>query len=223
MARTCLNTRDMTLQHTATHCITLHHTASHCNTLHGSDMSQYAWHDSFICVTWLILMCDTTYSHAWHDSFTCLNMRDMTRSYVWHDSFTCVKWLIHMRDTTHSHVHRKSSLLKTPFHVPNRDTMGSNIKISDHIVYFWLQGDSEEAKFQRPSSLIAATKSGASGLAERASMMPFASCIYRATWRQPVQLQLDAPQKSHKSCPTKQIDGLLFVLAKKTFQAKGVF
>jgi len=74
--------------------------------------------------------------------------------------------------------------------------MWSNIKISDRIVYFWLQGDSEEAEFQRPSSLIAATKSGASGLAERTSMMPFGSCICRATWRQPVRLQLDAPQKS---------------------------
>jgi len=37
----------------------------------------YVWHDSFICVTWLIHMCD------------------MTHSYVWHDSFICVTWLIH--------------------------------------------------------------------------------------------------------------------------------
>jgi len=94
------------------------------------------------------------------------------------------------------YIHRTSSLLKTPFDVPNRDTMGSNIKISDRIVYFSLQGDSAEAKFQRPSSLIAATKSGASGLADRTSMMPFGSCIYWATWRQSVRLQLDAPQKS---------------------------
>jgi len=41
----------------------------------------YVWHDSFICVTWLVHMCD------------------MTRSYVWHDSFICVTWLIHV---THS-------------------------------------------------------------------------------------------------------------------------
>jgi len=67
-----------------------------------------------------------------------------------------------------------------------------------YIVYFWLQGDSEEAKFQRPSSLIAAAKSGASVLAERASMMPFGSCIYRSTWRQHVRMQVDAPQKSPK-------------------------
>jgi len=37
----------------------------------------YVWHDSFICVTWLIHMCD------------------MTHSYVWHDSFICVTWFIH--------------------------------------------------------------------------------------------------------------------------------
>jgi len=33
------------------------------------------WHDSFICVTWLI------------------HVRDMTHAYVWHDSFKCVTWL----------------------------------------------------------------------------------------------------------------------------------
>ena len=43
------------------------------------DMTRlYVWHDSFLCVTWLISMCD------------------MTRSYVWHDSFLCATWLIHM-------------------------------------------------------------------------------------------------------------------------------
>ena len=33
-------------------------------------------------------------------------------------------------------------------------------------------------KLRRPSLLIAATKSGSSGLAERASMTPFGSCVY---------------------------------------------
>jgi len=62
------------------------------------------WHDIFICVTWLIHMCDMTHSYVWHDSFTCvpclIHMCDMTHSYmrhdnhsdVWHDSFTCVTW-----------------------------------------------------------------------------------------------------------------------------------
>ena len=31
----------------------------------------YVWHDSCLCVTWLILMCDITNVYAWHDSFTC--------------------------------------------------------------------------------------------------------------------------------------------------------
>jgi len=38
----------------------------------------YVWHDSFICVTWLIHMCDMTHSYVWHDSFICV-----THSYVW--------------------------------------------------------------------------------------------------------------------------------------------
>jgi len=59
----------------------------------------YVWHDSFICVTWLIHMCDMTHSHVWHDSFIyvtwLIHMCDMTHSHVWHDSFiydtyTCV-------------------------------------------------------------------------------------------------------------------------------------
>jgi len=45
----------------------------------------HVWHDSFVCVTWLILM------------------RDMPHSYVWPDSFICVTWLIHMCDMTHSY------------------------------------------------------------------------------------------------------------------------
>ena len=41
-----------------------------------------------------------------------------------------------------------------------------------------MQGDGEEIKFRGPSSLIAATKSGAIGHAELASMMPFGLCMY---------------------------------------------
>ena len=80
------------------------------------------WHDSFICVTWVIHMCDMTHSHAWQVSFMCVTrlmytcdrkyshvwrfsffcvtrrilICDMTYAYVWHDSFICVTWLIHM-------------------------------------------------------------------------------------------------------------------------------
>jgi len=42
----------------------------------------YVCHDSFICVTWLIHMCD------------------VTRSYVLHGSFICLTWLIHMSRVT---------------------------------------------------------------------------------------------------------------------------
>jgi len=58
----------------------------------------YTWHDSFICVTWLISTHDMTHSFAWHDSFLhvtqLIHMRDMTHFYTWHDSFICVTWLI---------------------------------------------------------------------------------------------------------------------------------
>jgi len=63
-----------------------------------------SWHDSFICVTWL--MRDMTHSYAWHDSCVtwlihmCDMTRDMTHSYAWHDSY--VTWLIHMHDMTHA-------------------------------------------------------------------------------------------------------------------------
>ena len=56
------------------------------------DMSRsYAWHDSLICVTWLIDVCIMTHRYVWHDSLTC----------AWHDSLTCVTWLIDVRDMTH--------------------------------------------------------------------------------------------------------------------------
>jgi len=75
----------------------------------------YVWHDSFICVTWLVYTCDMTIRicgmanlYVWHDSFICvtwlLHMFDMTHSYVWHDSFKCVTWLIHTCDMTHSYI-----------------------------------------------------------------------------------------------------------------------
>ena len=84
------------------------------------------WHDAFICVTWLIYLCDITHSHVWHGSLMCatrIQMSDMTHSFtcviwiylrVWHDSFTISHmWhaafigatcLIHTCDMTHSHV-----------------------------------------------------------------------------------------------------------------------
>ena len=98
----------------------------------------HAWHDSFICVAWLIHMhhvtrniatlsftlfpCDMTHSYAWHDSFICvtwlIRMRDMTHSNVWHVFFICVTWLTHMCDITHSHAwHHSFISVKSLFHV----------------------------------------------------------------------------------------------------------
>ena len=66
-----------------------------------------AWHDFFICVTWLIHVRDVTHWCAWHGSFMCvtwiLHVRNKIHSYAWHVWFMCVTWLIHMCDTTHSH------------------------------------------------------------------------------------------------------------------------
>jgi len=60
----------------------------------------YVWHDSFICETWLIHMCDMTHSQhsTWLRVTWLLHMWDMTHSYVWHDSFICETWLIHILD-----------------------------------------------------------------------------------------------------------------------------
>jgi len=79
----------------------------------------FMWHDSFICVTWLIHMCDRTHLYVWQDSFICVTwlihmydiyMCDRTHSYVWHDSFINVTRLVHTSrvsfkfDMTHSDV-----------------------------------------------------------------------------------------------------------------------
>jgi len=98
------------LQHTAaTHyCNTLlQHTVAtqHCNSLlqHG-DMSNvyvrhsHVRHDSCVCATWLMRMCDMTHVYVRHDSCICatwlMYMCDMTHVYVWHDSCVCATWLM---------------------------------------------------------------------------------------------------------------------------------
>jgi len=59
----------------------------------------YVRHDTFICVMWLMHMCDMTHSYMGHDSFICMtwlsHMCNMTHSCVWHDSF--------IRATRHFH------------------------------------------------------------------------------------------------------------------------
>ena len=89
----------------------------------------HGWHDSFLCVIWLISMCDGTHFYVWRDSFLCvtwlISVCDVTRFYVkhdtilyetWHkrcDSFLCVTWLISMCDMTHFYVWRDSILCVT--------------------------------------------------------------------------------------------------------------
>jgi len=86
--------------------------------IHMCDISHsYVWHDSFICVTWLMHMCDMTHAYVWHDLFVgiswLMKMRDMTRSYVRYDSFICMTWLIHTRDMTHSQAWHDSFMCVT--------------------------------------------------------------------------------------------------------------
>jgi len=64
------------------------------------------WHDSFICVTWLIHMCDITHSYVSFNMSLVWRIQCVTHcpGNVWHDSFICVTWLIHMCAMTHSYV-----------------------------------------------------------------------------------------------------------------------
>jgi len=85
--------------------------------MHTCDMTHaYVWHDSCICVTWLMHTCDMTDLYVWHDSFICvtwlMHTCDMTHAHVWHDSFICVTWLIHTCDMTHSCIWHDSCIRK---------------------------------------------------------------------------------------------------------------
>ena len=80
------------------------------------------WRDSFMCVTWLVLVCDVTHSCvSWGKTrMSCasyvtwiLHMCDTTDPYVWHDSFICVTWLINVCDMTPVYVLHYSFLCVT--------------------------------------------------------------------------------------------------------------
>ena len=73
--------------------LTLSHSATQTNThvIHVYDMT-HVWHDSFICLTWLIQICGgcwwvVTWCIHMRDITHC--MRDMTYSCAWHDQVIC--------------------------------------------------------------------------------------------------------------------------------------
>jgi len=74
----------------------------------SSSVPRQVWHDSFICVKWLIHVWDMMQLHVWNDSF--IHMWDMSYTYVRHDSFIRETWLIHLRDTNNSYVRHDSSI-----------------------------------------------------------------------------------------------------------------
>ena len=137
-----------------------------------SDLSpEYIWYrDSFMCVTWLLHVCDMPYSCVWHASFICttwlIHMRDMSHSYIWYgsficvgmphscmwyDSFVCVTCLIHMRDMTHSNTWHDSFIC-----VPWQE-MKRLKRISKFICGTWLMDMSDMThEHVRPDSFIRA-------------------------------------------------------------------
>jgi len=91
----------------STHLLHLAHSVSCDVSCHG-----------FVHVTWLThirVMCDMTHSYTWHDSLICvtwlIHTCDMNISYVcmthlkfiWHASSIGATWLIHLFGTTHSY------------------------------------------------------------------------------------------------------------------------
>jgi len=108
------------------------YTASMLVWCHTHQESGCVWHDSWMCVTWRMGMCDMTHGCVWHDSWICvtwlmnsatlhtsnprtsrvkmcvtwlMDVCDMTHRYVWHDSWMCVVWLMNMYDMTHEFCH----------------------------------------------------------------------------------------------------------------------
>ena len=99
----------------------------------------YMWHDSFICVTWLILMCDMTHSYIWDDALICatwllrvdpyqmyantlqhsathLNTLQLTATRhntlqrVWRDSIKYAQTQIHLSTSSATRIHLSASL-----------------------------------------------------------------------------------------------------------------
>jgi len=74
-------------------------------------------HDSSMCATWLIHVCDMTHPCVRHDSSICatrlIHMCDMALSYVRHGSSICATCLIYMCSMTHPYVRHGSFICVT--------------------------------------------------------------------------------------------------------------
>ena len=76
-----------------------------CDMIHAYErriiagIPEILWYDTFICVTWLICICDirvTWFMHMSEESLQeSLRYCDMTHSFVWHDSFVSVTYVWH--------------------------------------------------------------------------------------------------------------------------------
>jgi len=78
-------------------CWTYEHAHAHTHTQHTTHKTmhtrslqfnlvverQLVWHDLFICVTWLIHMCDIMHSRVWYDSLTCNWTWSLNGSWYW--------------------------------------------------------------------------------------------------------------------------------------------
>jgi len=120
---------------------------THIQTMTHSSVNKYVWQDSFICVTWLIHMCDMTHHRIMSgtgiqdsDMATHIQMCDKTHSYVITYGITqlhvfayeCVMIWLWMRLTyTHLHIwmrvkHLHIWMRVTYLHIWMRVTYGQN-------------------------------------------------------------------------------------------------
>jgi len=99
----CVRTYNTQREHMIHKENTLYTKRTHYTHVHMIHMTHaYVWHDSCICVTWLMHMCDMTHAYVWCRTKTrrmlarhgTTNVFHMTHAYVWHDSCICVTWLM---------------------------------------------------------------------------------------------------------------------------------
>ena len=121
---TCVTCRKHVCDRTYVHmrhdsCIHVHELVQplaqiHCRVLWH--VSLHMWHDSFICETWLVYMCD------------------MSHVRVWHCTFTCTTWLPHMCHWTYLYVRHESFIfVHERIQPPTEDALSNTVTL--HIIY----------------------------------------------------------------------------------------